>query len=88
MAVTTKPVTRNTCGDRMRAELENSEEGREHLAREQARVDAKRQTQASAASHKRAMSEEWNRLPGKALRRVDVEDATLGHDIIATSGAS
>ena len=35
--------------DRMRAELEKSEEGREHLAREQARVDAKRQTQSSAS---------------------------------------
>ena len=87
-AVITKPVTRNTCGDRMRAELENSEEGREHLAREQSRVDAKRQTQASASSNKRPMSEEWDRLPGKALLRVDGEDATLSHDITATSGAS
>ena len=77
----------DTCGDRMRAELENSEEGREHLAREQARVDAKRQTQASAASHKRAMSEEWDRLPGKALRRVE-EDVTMRHDTTAASGAS
>ena len=77
----------DTCGDRMRAELENSEEGREHLAREQARVDAKRQMQASASSHKRPMSEEWDRLPGKALRRVD-EDVTMRHDITATSGAS
>ena len=88
LAVTTKPVNRNTCGDRMRAELENSEEGREHLAREQARVDAKRQTQAPASSHKRPMSEEWDRLPGKALRRVDGEDATMRHDITATSGVS
>ena len=30
----------DTCRDRMRAELEKSEEGREYLAREQARVDA------------------------------------------------
>ena len=78
----------DTCGDRMRAELEKSEEGREHLAREQARVDAKRQTQASASSHKRAMSKEWDRLPGKALRSVDEEDVTMRHDITATSGAS
>ena len=72
----------------MRAELENSDEGREHLAREEARVDAKRQTQASSASHKRPMSEEWDRLPGKVLRRVDVEDVTMRHDITAASGAS
>ena len=88
LAVTTKPVTRTHVGTRMRAELENSEEGREHLAREQARVDAKRQTQASASNHKRAMSEEWDRQAGKALRRVDEEDATMRHDITATSGAS
>ena len=77
----------DTCGDRMRAELENSEEGREHLAREQARVDAKRHTQASSSSHKRPMSEEWDRLPGKALRGVE-EDVTMRHDITAASGAS
>ena len=71
----------------MRAELENSEEGREHLAREQARVDAKRQTQAFSSSHKRPMSEEWDRLPGKAFRRVDEEDVTMRHDITAKSGA-
>ena len=60
LAVTTKPVTSDTRGYRMRAELETSEEGREHLAREQARADAKRQTQASASKHKRAMSEKWD----------------------------
>ena len=32
----------NTCSDRMRTELEKSEEGREYLAREQARVDARK----------------------------------------------
>ena len=35
-------VTRDTCRDRMRAELEKSEEGREYLAREQARVDTRK----------------------------------------------
>ena len=59
-----------------------------HLAREQARVDAKWQTQASASNHKRAMSEKWDGQPGRALRRVDEEDATMRHDITATSGAS
>ena len=33
----------DTCRDMMRAELEKSEEGREHLAREQARVDGRKQ---------------------------------------------
>ena len=33
----------DTCRDRMRTELEKSEEGREFLAREQARVDARKQ---------------------------------------------
>ena len=33
----------DTCRDRMRAELEKSEEGREYPAREQARVDARKQ---------------------------------------------
>ena len=32
----------DTCKDRMRAELEKSEEGGEYLAREQARVDARK----------------------------------------------
>ena len=84
LAVTTKPATRTHvvtgCAQNWRTV--------KHLAREQARVDAKRQTQASASSHKRPMSEEWDRLPGNALRRVDGEDATLRHDITATSGAS
>ena len=46
----------DTCKSRMRAELEKCEEGRAYLAREQARVDAKKQEQSS--SHKRAVSEE------------------------------
>ena len=41
--------------DRMRAELEKSEGGRE-----QARVDARKQEQPSSSSHKRAVSEEWD----------------------------
>ena len=38
----------DTCRDRMRAELEKSEEGREYLARELARVDARKQEQSSS----------------------------------------
>ena len=53
----------DTCRDRMRAELENSEEGREYLAREQARVDARKQEQSSKSSHKRVVLEEWDRPP-------------------------
>ena len=53
----------DTCRDRMRAELEKSEEGREHLAREQARADARKQEQSSSSSHKRAVSKEWDRPP-------------------------
>ena len=47
----------DTCRDRMNAELEKSEEGREYLAREQARVDARIQAESTASSHKRAVSE-------------------------------
>ena len=50
----------DTCRDRMRAELEKSEESREYLAREQARVDAMKQEQPSSSSQKRAVSEEWD----------------------------
>ena len=42
----------DTCRDRMRAELEKSEEGREYLAREQARVEARKQVQPSSSSKK------------------------------------
>ena len=55
----------DTCRDRMRTELEKSEEGREYLAREQARVDARKQEQSSSSSHKCAVSEEWDRPPEK-----------------------
>ena len=50
----------------MRAELEKSEEGRERLAREKAREDAKRQAQSTSSSHKRAMLDEWDRAPEKS----------------------
>ena len=49
----------DTCRERMRAELEKSEEGRFYLAREQARVDARKQEQPSSSRHRRAVSEEW-----------------------------
>ena len=63
----------------MRAELEKSEEGREYLAREQARVDARKQ-EPSSSSHKRAVSEKfW---------RMGEENVTMKQDITATSGAS
>ena len=71
----------------MRAELEKSEEGREYLAREQARVDAMKQEQPSSSSHKRAVSEEWDRPPEKSWRMGE-EDLTMKQDITATSGAS
>ena len=72
----------DTCRDRMRAELEKSEEGREYLAREQARVDAKNQEQPSSSSHKRAVSEEWDRPPensGECLRGCDNETGHHRH---------
>ena len=77
----------NTCRDRIRAELEKSEEGRESLAREQARVDARKQEQPSSSSQKRALSEEWDRPPEK-FWRMGEEDVTMTQDITATSGAS
>ena len=55
----------DTCRNRMRAELEKGKEGREYLAREQARVDARKQEQSSSSSHKHAVSEEWDRPPEK-----------------------
>ena len=77
----------DTCRDRMRAELEKSEEGREYVAREQARVDARKQEQSSSSSQKRAVSEEWDR-PLEKVWRMDEEDVTMRQDVTATSGAS
>ena len=78
----------DTCRDRMRAELEESKKGREYLAREQARVDSRKQAQSVSSSHKRAVSEGWDRPPEKVLRRMDEEDVAMRQDITATSGAS
>ena len=77
----------DTCRDRMRAELEKSEEGTEYSTREQARVDARKQEQSFSSSHKRAVSEEWDRPPEK-FWRMGEEDVTMRQDVIATSGAS
>ena len=74
----------DTCRDRIRTELEKSEERREYLAREQARVDARKQEQS--VSHKRAVSEEWDRPPEK-FWRMGEEDVTMRQDITATSDA-
>ena len=71
----------------MRTELEKSEEGREYLAREQARVNARKQEQPPSSSHKRAVSEEGDRPPENFWRRGQ-EDVTLKQDVTATSGAS
>ena len=59
----------DTCRDRMRAELEKSEEGKEYPAREQSRVDARKQERRSPSSHGGAASEEWDRPP-ENLRRM------------------
>ena len=62
-----------TSPDRLRAELQNSEEGRAHLAREQARVDAKRQ------AHRPHISEAWDSPLKEVLQRVEkAEDVTVG----------
>ena len=71
----------------MRAELEKSEEGREYLAREQARVDARKQEQPSSSRHKRAVSEEWDHPP-KKFWRMGEEDVTVRQDVTATSGGA
>ena len=76
----------DTCRDRMRAELEKSEEGREYLAREQARLDARKLEQPSSSSPKRDVSEEWDRPPEKCWRMGE-EDVAMKQDITATSGA-
>ena len=65
---------------------EKSEEGREYLAREQSRVDARKQEQSSSSSHKRAVSEELDRPPEKVWRMGE-EDVTMRWDVTATSGA-
>ena len=77
----------DTCRDRTRAELEKTEEGREYLAREQARVEARKQEQPSSSSQKRAMLEEWDRPPQK-FWRMGEEDVTMKQDTTATSGDS
>ena len=77
----------DTCRDRMRAELGKSEEGREYLAREQARVNARKKEQPCSSSHKRAVSEEWDRPPEK-FWRMGEEGVTMRQDITATSGSS
>ena len=71
----------------MRAELEKTEEGREYFAREQARVEARKQEQPSSSSQKRVVSVEWDRPPEK-FWRMSEEDVTMKQDITATSGAS
>ena len=73
----------DTCRGRIRAELEKSEEGREYLAREQARVDARKHEQPSSSCQKRAVSEEWDRPPEK-FWRMGEEDVTMKQDITAT----
>ena len=40
------------------------------------------------SSHKRAVSEEWDRPPKKVFQRMDEEDVTMRQDITTTSGAS
>ena len=77
----------DTCRDGMRAELEKSDEGREYLAREPACVDARKQTQSSSPSNKRAVSEERDRPPEK-FWRMDEEEVTMRQDVTATSGTS
>ena len=67
--------------------MEKSKEGREYLAREQARVDTKKQEQPSSSSHKRAVLEEWDRPPEKFWRMGEV-DVTMKQDITDTNGAS
>ena len=84
LAVITKPVTRTHAG---KGCAEKSEEGREYRAREQARVDARKQAQSSTSSHKR-VSEEWDCPPEKVLQRMNEEDATMRQNITATSCAS
>ena len=75
----------DTRRNRTRAELEKSEEGREYLAREQARVDARKQEQSS--SHTRAVSEEWD-CPPEKFWRMGEEDVTMRRDVTATCGSS
>ena len=77
----------DTCRHRMRAGLEKSEEGREYLAKEQARVDARKQEQPSSSTHKRAVSEEWDRPPEK-FWRMGEEDVTMRQDITASSSSA
>ena len=75
------------CRDRMRADLEKSEQGREYLARERVRVDERKQAPLHQATNvlcqRNAIAHQK-----KVLRRMDEEDVTMRHDITATSGAS
>ena len=67
--------------------MEKSEEGKECVAREQSRVNARKQEQSSSSSHKRAVSVEWDRPPEK-FWRMGEKDVTMRQDVTATSGAS
>ena len=87
VAVITKPVTRTHAGTGCAQNWRKSERGREYHAREQARVDARKQEQPSSSRHKRAVSEEWDHPPEK-FWRMGEEDVTMRQDITATSGAS
>ena len=78
LAVITKPVTQTHAGT-------GCAQNWRRVKREQARVDARKQEQSS--SHKRAVSEEWDRPPEK-FWRMGEEDVTMRQDITATSGAS
>ena len=72
----------------MRAEIGKSEERSEYLAREQTCVDATKHAQSSTSSHKRAVSEEWDRPPKKVYQQKDEEDVTMRQDITALSSSA
>ena len=78
LAVITKPITQTHAGT-------VCAQNWRRVKREQARVDARKQEQSS--SHKRGVSEEWDRPPEK-FWRMGGEDVTMRQDITATSGAS
>ena len=79
----------DTCRDRMRAELEKSEEGREYLAREIRHVWMQKETGAIFyVKPQTCCVRRMGSPPEKMLRRMGEEDVTLRQDITASSGAS
>ena len=76
-----------TCRDRMRAELEKVKKEESILPENKHVWMQGNRSNPFSSSHKRAVSEEWDRPP-ENFWRMGEEHVTMGQDITASSGAS